>query len=200
MYHLFDINYLLTTYGYSGIFVIVFLESGIIFALPGDSLLFTAGLFASAFNLKLYILIPLIFVATFLGGMVGYEIGAKLEYLKRFKIFKKTIKPEQVEEAHKFFEKYGRVAIMFSRFVPIVRTFTPIVAGVAKMRYSTFIKYSLIGSFLWSTIVTLLGYFLGRAFPVIKDYLSLMVVLIILVSISPGIIEFWRKRKNKRSA
>ena len=197
MSQLFNIEFLVTTYGYSGIFIIAFLESGIFFALPGDSLLFTAGLFASTFGLNLFILIPLIFVATFLGGVVGYEIGTKLEYLKNFKIFRKILKPEHIEKAHNFFDKHGKTAIMFSRFVPIVRTFTPIVAGVAKMRYSEFIKYSLIGSFLWSTTITLLGYFLGQAFPVIKNYLPLMVVLIIFVSVLPAIIEFWESRKLK---
>lgn len=197
MHQLFDINFLISTYGYSGIFIIVFLESGIFFALPGDSLLFTAGLFASAFSLNMFVLIPLIFVATFLGGIAGYHIGAKLEYLNRFKFFRRILRPEHIDKAHKFFDKHGRMAILLCRFVPIVRTFTPIVAGVAKMDYRNFIKYSLIGSFLWSTTVTLLGYFLGQAFPVIKDYLSLMVVLIVLVSVSPGIVEFWQRRRSK---
>src|SRR3990167_10606606 len=96
MNNFFDIPYIITTYGYLGIFIIVFLESGIFFALPGDSLLFTAGLFASIFSLQIYFLIPLIFFATFSGGLAGYEIGANLERLKRYSIFRKILKEENV--------------------------------------------------------------------------------------------------------
>jgi membrane-associated protein len=198
MLELFDIPNLITSYGYVGIFIIVFLESGIFFALPGDSLLFTAGLFASAFGLNLFILIPAIFVSTFLGGIVGYEIGTKIERLNHLKFFRHILKKEHIDKAHKFFEKHGRSAILFCRFVPIVRTFTPIVAGVAKMHYVSFLKYSLVGSALWSTIVTLLGYFLGRSFPVIKDYLSWVVVLIVFVSILPGVLEYINSKKKPR--
>src|SRR3989344_1863331 len=179
MTNLFDISYIIATYGYYGIFVIVFLESGIFFALPGDSLLFTAGLLASLLDLRIYFLIPLIFVATFLGGIAGYEIGINLERLRRFTFFRKILKEEQIDATHKFFDKHGKMTIIFSRFIPIVRTFVPIVAGIARMHYRTFIKYSLISSALWSTSVTLAGYFLGQIFPQIKDYLSFMIVLIV---------------------
>src|SRR3990167_6639024 len=158
MTQLFDIPYLITTYGYLGIFIIVFLESGIFFALPGDSLLFTAGLFAAVFGLQIYFLIPLIFFATFFGGIAGYEIGANLERLKRFSFFRKILKEEHILKTHEFFDRHGKFTIIFSRFVPIVRTFVPIVAGVARMPYKLFVKYSLTSSLLWSTIVTLLGY------------------------------------------
>lgn len=196
MPHIFDITYLISTYGYLGIFIIVFLESGVFFALPGDSLLFTAGLFAVAFGLNIYFLIPIMFLATFLGGVVGYEIGIHLAKLENFKLFKKILKKEHIDNAHKFFDKHGRSAIIFSRFVPIVRTFVPIVAGVAHMEYSPFIRYSLIGSLLWSCIVTSLGYFLGSIFPQIKDYLWVIVVLIILISALPIIYE-WVKEYRK---
>jgi len=194
MTHLFDIPYLITNYGYLGIFIIVFLESGIFFALPGDSLLFTAGLFASAFGLNIVFLIVLILVATFFGGLAGYEVGVYLVTLEKFPFLKKLFKKEHIEKAHKFFDKHGLFAIIFSRFVPIVRTFLPIVAGVARMHYFTFVKYSFISSFLWSTIVTLLGYFLGQAFPVIKNYLSLIIVLVVLVSLLPVVFEMTRKK------
>ncbi|OGI61226.1 hypothetical protein A2814_00455 [Candidatus Nomurabacteria bacterium RIFCSPHIGHO2_01_FULL_38_19] len=196
MFHLFDITYLITTYGYVGIFIIVFLESGIFFALPGDSLLFTAGLFASAFGMNIVFLVALIFVATFLGGLTGYEIGVYLTKLEQFKFLKKILKKEHIDKAHKFFERHGLFAIIFSRFVPIVRTFVPIVAGIARMHYLTFVKYSIISSFLWSFIVTLLGYFLGQAFPVIKNYLSLITILVVLVSLLPIVFEMTRKEKK----
>ncbi|HEY4513168.1 MAG TPA: DedA family protein [Candidatus Paceibacterota bacterium] len=196
MFDFFNITEILITYGYFGIFIIVFLESGIFFPLPGDSLLFTAGLFASAFSLDILILIPLIFVATFLGGLAGYEIGANLEKLRQYALFRKILKKEHIDKAHTFFDKYGVYAIVFSRFVPIVRTFLPIIAGVAKVDYKFFLKYSLISSLLWSTIVTSLGYFLGRIFPQIKDYLHIMVILIVVVSVLPMAYEILKK-KNK---
>jgi membrane-associated protein len=197
MTHLFDITYLITAYGYLGIFIIVFLESGILFALPGDSLLFTAGLFASVYSFNLFFLIFIIFVATFLGGAVGYEIGFYLEKLKKFSFFRVILKQEHIDKAHEFFGKYGKFAIVFSRFVPIIRTFTPIVAGIARVPYKFFTKYSLAGSILWSTIVTLLGYFLGRAFPIIKDYLWVIAILVVVVSLLPIVIEIIRSKKKK---
>ncbi len=196
MTHLFDITYLITTYGYLGIFIIIFLESGIFFALPGDSLLFTAGLFASAFGLNITFLIFVIFIATFLGGLVGYEIGVYLTKLERFKFLKKILEKDHVDKAYKFFDKHGLLAIIFSRFIPIVLTFVPIVAGIARMHYFTFVKYSIISSVLWSLIVTLAGYFLGEAFPIIKNYLSLIIMLVVFISILPIVFEMKRKEKK----
>ncbi|OGI60503.1 hypothetical protein A2641_03140 [Candidatus Nomurabacteria bacterium RIFCSPHIGHO2_01_FULL_37_25] len=199
MTQLFNIPYLITTYGYLGIFIIVFLESGIFFALPGDSLLFTAGLLAYAFELKIYFLIPLIFISTFLGGIMGYEIGINLKKLNQFYFFRKILKEEHINKTHNFFDKHGKFTVIFSRFVPIARTFVPIVAGIAHMKYSLFIKYSLISSFLWSTSVTLLGYFLGQIFPQIKDYLSYVVILIVLVSVLPIVYETIKEKKERKS-
>lgn len=192
---LFDIEFLLRTYGYIGIFIIVFLESGVFFLLPGDSLLFTAGLLAYAVNLNIFILVPVIFVATFLGGVTGYFVGIYIESLRKYEIFKKTLKPEYIIEAHKFFEKHGKFAIIVSRFLPILRTFTPIVAGIARMPKKSFTLYSLVSSLLWSTSVTLLGYFLGQSFPQIKDYLSFFILLVVVVSILPAIWHWLRTRQ-----
>ena len=196
MTHLFDITYLLTTYGYPGIFIVIFLESGLFFALPGDSLLFTSGLLVAVLGLKLPILIGVIFLATFLGGLAGYEIGTYLEKLRKFSFFKLILKDKYIERAHEFFIKYGRLAIVFSRFVPIVRTFTPIVAGIARVPYKFYIKYSLIGSVAWATIMTLIGYFLGRLFPVIKDYLWVVAILVVLVSVVPILIQIIQDRRK----
>lgn len=197
MHIFFDIPNVLNTYGYVGIFIIVFLESGIFFALPGDSLLFTAGVFASIFGLKIYFLIPLIFLSTFLGGVVGYEIGVNLEKLGHYAIFRRIFKKEYIDKTHKFFDKYGKFTIILSRFVPIMRTFVPIVAGIAHMEYKPFIKYSLISSFLWSTIVTLVGYFLGQIFPHLKDYVSYLIILVVLISILPIIYEMIKEKKSR---
>ncbi len=194
MTQLFDIQFILSTYGYLGVFIIVFLESGIFFALPGDSLLFTAGLLTAVLNLDLFLLIPLVFFATFLGGIVGYEIGVNLDKLRKYSFFRKIIKEGHLKRAHQFFEKHGGVAVILSRFVPFARTFVPIVAGIARMNYSQFLRYSLLSSFLWSTSMTLLGYFLGQLFPHIKDYVSIVVILIVLISALPMI---WEMRKEK---
>lgn len=194
--NLFNITHLISTYGYFGIFIVVFLESGIFFALPGDSLLFSAGILASSHILNIYELILIVFISTFLGGIFGYYIGIHIEKLLHYSLFRKILKQEHIEKARIFFEKYGKSAIIFSRFVPVVRTFTPIVAGVVKMKYSLFIKYSFISSVLWSTIITLLGYFLGNAFPWIKDYMPIVMILVIILSIIPAFLEVLRK-KNK---
>jgi membrane-associated protein len=196
MVELFNISNLITNYGYIGVFSIVFLESGIFFALPGDSLLFTAGLLASTGYLNLFILIPGTFVATFFGGIVGYYIGVHIDRLRKYNFFNRILKEEYIKKAHEFFEKYGRSAILFSRFVPIVRTFTPIVAGIAEMDYKAFLKYSLISSVLWSTTVTLVGFFLGRIFPQIEHYMSYVIILVVVLSLLPAVIEMFRKKKD----
>lgn len=194
--NIFNITYLISTYGYLGIFIVVFLESGIFFALPGDSLLFSIGILSSSHILNIYEVIPLVFVSTFLGGIFGYYVGTHIEKLFHYSLFRKILKQEHIEKARMFFEKHGKSAIIFSRFVPVIRTFTPIVAGVVKMKYSLFIKYSLISSLLWSTTITLLGYFLGNAFPWIKDYMPIVIVLVIILSIIPAFLEVLRKKKK----
>lgn len=196
MLEFFDIPYIITTYGYAGIFIIVFLESGIFFALPGDSLLFVAGLLAISGILNIYLLIPLIFISTFFGGVAGFHIGKHLHGLRKFYIFRKILKEKYINQTHDFFDKYGKIAILISRFVPIVRTFVPIIAGIAKMDYLKFLKYNLISSMLWATIVPLVGYSLGLIFPEIKNYLSYLIILVVFISILPAIIEFFRQKKS----
>ncbi|MCX6747788.1 MAG: DedA family protein [Candidatus Nomurabacteria bacterium] len=196
MLELFNIPYLLTTYGYLGVGIIVFLESGIFFPLPGDSLLFTAGVLASTGYLKIYLLVPLIFVSTFLGGIAGYYMGIHIEKLRKYSFFAKILRADHVDKAHQFFVKHGKIAVIFCRFVPIVRTFTPIVAGVVKMEYKTFLKYSFYGSVLWSTVVTFSGYFLGQIFPQIKDYMPVIIFAVVLASFLPVIVEIFKKKKE----
>lgn len=196
LFELFDIPYLINTYGYLGIFTIVFLESGIFFALPGDSLLFTAGILASTTYLEIYILIPLIFVATFLGGIAGYYIGVHIERLRKYSFFAKILKQEHIDKTSLFFERYGKYTILFSRFIPIIRTFTPIVAGIVKMNYRLFLRYSLVSSIVWSTLMTSLGYFSGKLFPQIKDYMTGFIFLVVFLSLLPVIVEIFRKKKK----
>ncbi|HEY4503255.1 MAG TPA: VTT domain-containing protein [Candidatus Paceibacterota bacterium] len=197
MLDFFDIPYLLITFGYTGIFVIIFLESGIFFPLPGDSLLFTGGLFAATIGLNIYFLLVVVFVATFLGGLAGYQVGVYLYKLHDYSFFRIFLKKEHIDRAHIFFEKHGQFAIMFCRFIPIIRTFTPIVAGVAKMNYREFVKYNTYGSLIWTLLITLLGFFLGHVFPEIQNHLSWIIVLIVLISFLPFLLKLRPKRRAK---
>lgn len=192
---IFNIPLLISTYGYVGIFTIVFLESGIFFALPGDSLLFSAGLLASTGIISIWKLIPLIFVGTFLGSLVGYIIGEHIEKLRKYKFWRSVLKEEYIKKASEFFEKYGKWTIVISRFVPIVRTFVPIVAGIAKMNWNNFVKWNLLGSALWAIIMPILGYALGIILPESKDYVHYLIYSVIAISLIPIIPHFW-KNKN----
>ncbi len=196
MLELFDISHIILHYGHIGIFLIVFLESGIFFALPGDSLLFSAGLLASAGILPIHTIIPMIFVATFLGALVGYEIGVHLEKLKKYSVFQKMFKKEYLDKGHQFFDKYGKVTIIFSRFIPIVRTFAPIVAGIVRMHYSSFLRYTFFGSLLWSFVVTLAGFFLGKIIPGIEHYVTPLMLLVVVLSLLPGAFHLLKKKSE----
>jgi membrane-associated protein len=182
-------------YGYVGLFGITFLESSFFFPLPGDSLLFTAGIFATHHFFNVHMLVLVFFSATFLGSLFGYWIGENLHKLNTRPWFKRFVSEEHLQRVHVFYKKYGIVAILFSRFVPIVRTFAPIGAGVGAMRYRDFIKYNIAGAVLWSTVVTYAGYFLGKTFPHIQDYISVMVLLIIVISVLPGIVHLKSRSK-----
>jgi membrane-associated protein len=194
MENIFDISYIITHFGYIGVFVIVFLESGIFFALPGDSLLFSAGILASAGLVSIYTVIPVIFVATFFGSVAGYYMGTHLNKLKKYSLFKKIIKDEHIEKSHLFFEKHGKSAMLFSRFIPIIRTFVPIVAGMANMNQNVFVIWNLVGSLLWASIMTMLGYFLGEILPQSQNYVHYLIYTVILISLLP---LFWGLIKKK---
>lgn len=196
MIELFDIPNLISTYGYLGIFIVVFLESGIFFALPGDSLLFTAGFIASTGFLKIYYLVPIIFISGTLGSFAGYFIGIHLNKLQNFSFFRRILKKEHLEKTHLFFEKHGHYAIILSRFIPIIRTFTPIIAGIAKMNFKSFVKYNILGALIWSTSMTFIGFFLGQIFPWIKDYISFLIIWVVFISILPILIPVLRKKKK----
>lgn len=200
MEQLFDLPTLISTYGYIGVFVIVFLESGIFFALPGDSLLFTAGLFAVTGFMNIYYLIALVFVATFFGGIAGYYVGYYIEKLRRFRVFQRVLKEEYIDKTRKYLDKHGRLSIVLARFVPLVRTFMPIVAGIANMKLSKYLRYNFIGSLLWSVGVTLVGYFLGGLFPNLKDHLHWLVIWVVIISCLPMIGSFVKSRKQQPQA
>jgi membrane-associated protein len=193
-----DIQGLLLATGYVGLFCIVFVESGLFFGFffPGDSLLFTAGLLAATALLNIWILIVLVPVAAIVGSAVGYAFGSWIGprlFTKHDSFF---FDKKHIERAEQFYEKYGPRAIILARFVPVVRTFVPIVAGVGRMRYTTFFTYNSIGAVLWGSGVTLLGYFLGRTFPAVQNYLTPIIILIVILSFIPLVREWWMQRKK----
>lgn len=193
-----DLVALIQMIGYLGLFAIVFAESGLFFGFffPGDSLLFTAGLLASQGLLNVSILVPLMVAGAILGDSVGYWFGAKVGP----KIFTREdsffFHKRHVERTHNFYLKYGAKAIVLARFIPIVRTFTPILAGVGTMPYGTFLKWNIIGGVLWGAGVTLAGYFLGATVPGIERYLLPIVIGIIVVSFVPIIVELVKNRQK----
>ena len=193
---------LLVTFGTIGLFLIVFAESGLFFGffLPGDSLLFTAGLFAAQGILNLPLILVGCFVAAVAGDQVGYVFGQRVGPALFRRPDSRLFKQEYVTRAQAFFEKHGPKTIVLARFVPIVRTFAPILAGVGSMRYRTFVSYNLVGGFLWAVGVTLLGYGLGELIPNIDAYLLPIIAVIIGISLMPVFFEWWRRRRESARA
>ena len=191
---------IITTFGLIGVILIVFAETGLFFGffLPGDSLLFTAGFLASQNLLPLPILLVGTFIAAVVGDSVGYWFGKKTGASLFTREDSRFFKKEYVEKAKLFYEKHGRKTLILARFMPIIRTFAPIVAGVAEMKYKTFIVFNVIGAFIWTFGLTLGGYFLGKVIPDADHYLLPIVILIIFVSILPGIVHILRERKTPK--
>ena len=182
------------------LFLVIFAETGLVITpfLPGDSLLFATGAIAALDILNIWILYFSLLAAAFLGDTVNYWVGKKIGP-KAFPMNSKVLKKEYLDKAQDFYEKHGGKAIVLARFVPIVRTFAPFVAGIGKMNYLKFISYNIIGGFLWITIFLFGGYFLGNV-PFIKENFHYSVVLIILVSLIPIGIEFFKaKRSSEKS-
>ena len=180
---------------------IVFIECGLLFPiLPGDSLLFAVGLFIAEGSIQLNIVVACIILtlAAFIGNVTGYEIGRAIGaplYEREGRFLKK----KYFDDTHAFFEKHGAKALVLGRFVPVVRTFITVVAGVSRMDRRHFFVWSGVGAALWATGVTLLGYFLGQAFPVLKDHLELAILAIVAVSVIPMVIEFVRHKSAART-
>ncbi|MFG2928895.1 DedA family protein [Streptomyces achromogenes] len=198
-----DPNYLLDTYSIWGLLLIVFAESGLLigFFLPGDSLLFTCGLLITSGDLDfpLWGAIALICVAAILGDQAGYMFGKKVGPSLFNRPDSRLFKQENVTKAHEFFEKYGPKSLVLARFVPVVRTFTPIIAGVSGMKYRSFLVFNVIGGVLWGAGVTLLGSWLGNiAF--VKTNIEAILILIVLVSVIPIAIEYLRARGKEKKA
>jgi membrane-associated protein len=195
-------DYLIETFALPGILLIVFAESGLFAFLPGDSLLFTAGLFVAQgeyISQPLWLVCTLIVLAAVIGDQVGYMIGKFLGPKLFNRPNSKLFKQENLDKAHEFMEKYGPKAIVLARFVPIVRTFAPIVAGAGRMQYRTFLTYNVIGGIAWGTGVTLAGYWLGQI-EFIRTNVEPILVLIVVLSVVPIAIEYLRERKKKKQA
>jgi len=193
----FDLVELIKAAGYLGLFGIIFAESGLFigFFLPGDSLLFTAGFLASQGFLNITLLILILAAAAVLGDSVGYAFGRKIGPALFTKEDSLLFNKAHLERAKIFFEKYGRKTIILARFLPIVRTFVPILAGVGNMRYHVFFAFNVIGGLLWAAGVPLLGYFLGATIPGVDQYLVPIIAAIVVISVLPTAIHILRDRE-----
>ena len=185
---------------YAILFLIIYSETGLVVApfLPGDSLLFVAGALCGMDALQLELLIPLLILAAFSGDNTNYWIGRLLGMRLLNRANAKLIKREHLDKTHAFYEKHGGKTVILARFLPIIRTFAPFVAGIGMMRYRLFVLFSALGSFAWITSFTVGGYLFGNI-PVIKNNLTLMTLGIIVISLLPAIREFIRHRNNKQS-
>ncbi|MFA6158548.1 MAG: VTT domain-containing protein [Candidatus Paceibacterota bacterium] len=194
-----DPQVLIQAAGLAGILAIVFSESGLFFGffLPGDSLLFTAGLFASQGHLNIFALTLGCVIAAIAGDSVGYMFGRRVGPVLFSREDSFFFHKRHIDQAGAFYAKYGAKTIVLARFVPIVRTFAPIVAGVGKMEYKTFIAYNVIGGTLWAGLMTVAGFSVGSLVPNAQKYLHLIVIGIIALSLVPIIFEWFRAKGHR---
>lgn len=192
-----DINTWVNALGYFGITLIIFAETGLFFCffLPGDSLLFAAGFLASRGILNIYYLLPLMIIAAFVGYSIGYLIGVFLEHRLERKKDTWYYKKSYLARAHAFYQKYGKTTLLVGRFVPIARSFIPLIAGIATMSFWTYSLFNFIGAILWVGSVTLLGYYLGAVIPDSGMYFWLITFAIIAVLIAPTLIKQFTKKR-----
>lgn len=192
------LSVIIQNYGYGTyliLFLIIFCETGLIVTpfLPGDSLLFAAGAFAAIGSLDIKLLLLIISIAAVFGDTVNYAIGKSIGH----KIYEmenvKLIKKEHLLKARDFYEKYGAVTIIIARFIPIIRTFAPFVAGIGEMRYMKFLSYNIIGALSWAVLVSLVGYYFGNL-PVVKHNFSLVIFAIIFISIMPAVLGLMKQK------
>ncbi|MEU8606975.1 VTT domain-containing protein [Actinoplanes sp. NPDC048791] len=199
-----DPQWLISTFGLIGILLLVFAESGLLigFFLPGDSLLFTAGLLladGTYLHQPLWLMCLLVSVAAVLGDQFGYLFGRRFGPALFRRPNSKLFKQQNLTRAQRFFERYGARSIVLARFVPIVRTFTPIVAGASRMHYRTFLIYNVLGGTLWGCGVTILGFFLGQD-SFVRSNIELILIAIVVVSVAPIAVELLRARRRSRRA
>ena len=193
---IFEPQLIIKTLGAVGVFAIVFLETGAFFGffLPGDSLLFTAGFFASKGYLSLAVLLAGAFVAAVLGDNVGYAFGKKIGPALFAREDSRFFNKKHIEKAHDFYVRYGKKTIIIARFMPIIRTFAPIIAGIGDMEYRTFLIFNAIGGLAWTASMLVLGYALGAIVPDPDRYILPVVIVIIIVSAAPAIRQILKRR------
>lgn len=201
LHQVYDVEGLIRAGGLLALIIIVFAETGLLigFFLPGDSLLVTAGVFAAGGLLDINLLLGTLTAAAIIGDQVGYYIGRQTGPM----IFKREdsmfFKRSHLLRAQSFYEQHGGKTIILARFMPIIRTFAPVVAGVGAMQYKRFVAYNVVGGFLWVWGMTLLGYGLGNSIPDIDKHIHKVIIVVIVLSILPGIIEYWRHRQQPGS-
>jgi membrane-associated protein len=198
-----DAEHLISSFGsYAlvGIVLVVFVETGLLFPLlPGDSLLFTAGALVAqdALDFPLWLLCVLLFLAAFLGDQVAYLIGNKAGPRLFARPDSRVFKQKYIDQTYAYFDRYGGRTVILARFVPIVRTYAPVAAGVGGMRYRTFVSYNVIGALVWGVGITVLGFALGTV-AFVRENIEALAVLIVLISVVPVAIEVWRGRRAAR--
>jgi membrane-associated protein len=194
-----DVETLVRVGGLTAMTAIVFAETGLMigFFLPGDSLLVTAGVFAATEQLNIWILNLLLITAAIVGDTVGYWFGRKMgpALFRRPKSL--LFNPDHLRRAHDFYEKHGGKTIIIARFMPIIRTFAPIVAGMGEMNYSRFLSFNVFGGIFWVVSMTGIGYFLGRI-PGVREHIEVVIIIVVVLSVLPGFIAFARERRKKR--
>ena len=195
-HQLYDVEGIIRWGGLLMLVVIIFAETGLMvgFFLPGDSLLVTAGVFSAAGHLELWTLLAAVTAAAIVGDQVGYWIGYRAGPLLFRREDSLLFKRRHLLRAHAFYERHGGKTIILARFMPIIRTFAPVVAGVGEMRYRRFVAFNVVGGFLWVWSMALLGFSLGHTIPDIDRHIHLVILIVIFLSILPGIIEFVRSR------
>jgi membrane-associated protein len=194
-----DVETLVRVGGLTAMTAIVFAETGLMigFFLPGDSLLVTAGVFAATGQLNIWILNLLLVTAAIVGDTVGYWFGRKMgpALFRRPKSL--LFNPDHLRRAHDFYEKHGGKTIIIARFMPIIRTFAPIVAGMGEMNYRRFLSFNVFGGIFWVVSMTGIGYFLGRI-PGVREHIEVVIIIVVVLSVLPGIIAFARERRKRR--
>jgi membrane-associated protein len=192
---------LIASVGLIGLTLIIFAETGLLigFFLPGDSLLFSAGLFAAGGHLNIWTMAWLLTAAAILGDATGYWIGRKLGHALYDRPDSFLFKRKHLDQTREFYEKHGGKTIILARYIPIVRTFAPTVAGVAGMSYKSFAAFNVIGGFVWIWSLLFAGYILGRSVPGIKDYIHVIVVGIVIASVMPIALKWWKSRNASKT-
>lgn len=192
---------ILEAYGaatYAVLFFVIFLETGFVVTpfLPGDSLIFAAGTFAAIGSLNLAVLLVAISMAAILGDTANYHIGKQVGNRVYSSANLRLIKKKHVLEAREFYSRYGPIAIVIGRFIPIIRTFVPFVAGIGEMSYPRFLEFNAVGGITWVSLFLLLGYFFGRL-PIVKNHFSLVTLAIVVISVIPAIVTFIKGRRSQ---